>query len=245
MMMEKLVEWRLAGETEVLGEKYPTATSSTTNPTWPDPGSNPGRRGGKPATNRLSYGAALKDVLRNYLAVCMSLCVSTSNSWTWKTPVVSRQLLGKHVPAAMATHFGRIFFYATTVVSKENRLLVLPWTSCRLTHDLFSKRSFLYSRCEWQVSMASSGRSHSSHWSFKSSPLFPTLWLATSVLHNPFTSPQLLAATTSSHCIENDQLPNLFGNILIFLLSAQTLRCFKCIVWLPEVTETFLKLAVI
>jgi hypothetical protein len=32
---------------------------STTNPTWPDPGANPGRRGGKPATNRLSYGAAL------------------------------------------------------------------------------------------------------------------------------------------------------------------------------------------
>jgi hypothetical protein len=31
---------------------------STTNPTWLDPGSNPGRRGGKPATNRLSYGAA-------------------------------------------------------------------------------------------------------------------------------------------------------------------------------------------
>jgi hypothetical protein len=29
------------------------------NPTWPDPGLNPGRRGGKPATNRLSYGAAL------------------------------------------------------------------------------------------------------------------------------------------------------------------------------------------
>jgi hypothetical protein len=29
------------------------------NPTWPDPGSNPGRRGGKPATSRLSYGAAI------------------------------------------------------------------------------------------------------------------------------------------------------------------------------------------
>jgi hypothetical protein len=28
------------------------------NPTWPDPCLNPGRRGGKPATNRLSYGAA-------------------------------------------------------------------------------------------------------------------------------------------------------------------------------------------
>jgi hypothetical protein len=32
---------------------------STTKPTWPNPGSNPGRRGGKPATNRLSYGAVL------------------------------------------------------------------------------------------------------------------------------------------------------------------------------------------
>jgi hypothetical protein len=37
----------------------PSATLSTTNPTWSDPGLNPGRRGGKPATNRLSYGAAL------------------------------------------------------------------------------------------------------------------------------------------------------------------------------------------
>jgi hypothetical protein len=37
-------------------ETCPSATLSTTNPTWPDLGSNPGRRGGKPATNRLSYG---------------------------------------------------------------------------------------------------------------------------------------------------------------------------------------------
>jgi hypothetical protein len=33
---------------------------STTNPTWPDLGSNPGRRGGKPLTNRLSYGTAIR-----------------------------------------------------------------------------------------------------------------------------------------------------------------------------------------
>jgi hypothetical protein len=31
---------------------------STTNPTWLDPGLNPGRRGGKPVTNRFSYGVA-------------------------------------------------------------------------------------------------------------------------------------------------------------------------------------------
>jgi hypothetical protein len=50
------VEWELAGETEVIGENLPSATLSATYPTWPDLGSNPGRRGGKPATNRLSYG---------------------------------------------------------------------------------------------------------------------------------------------------------------------------------------------
>jgi hypothetical protein len=40
----------------------PSATLSTTNLTWLDPGSNPGRRDGKPATNRLSYGAAYEDL---------------------------------------------------------------------------------------------------------------------------------------------------------------------------------------
>jgi hypothetical protein len=35
-----------------------SATLSTTNPTQPDLSSNPGRRGGKPANNRLSYGTA-------------------------------------------------------------------------------------------------------------------------------------------------------------------------------------------
>jgi hypothetical protein len=36
----------------------PSATLSTAKPTWPDLGSNPGRRCGKPATNRLNYGTA-------------------------------------------------------------------------------------------------------------------------------------------------------------------------------------------
>jgi hypothetical protein len=36
----------------------PSATLTTTNPTWPDLGSNPSRRGGKPATNHLSSGTA-------------------------------------------------------------------------------------------------------------------------------------------------------------------------------------------
>jgi hypothetical protein len=44
--------------TEVLGENLPpSAALSTTNPTC-CPHANPGRRGGKPASNRLSYGTA-------------------------------------------------------------------------------------------------------------------------------------------------------------------------------------------
>jgi hypothetical protein len=59
MIVEKQMECRLEGETEVLGENLPQRHfCPSQNPTWPDPGLNPGRRGGKPATNRLSYGAA-------------------------------------------------------------------------------------------------------------------------------------------------------------------------------------------
>jgi hypothetical protein len=40
------------------GEICPSTILSTTNPTWTDPGSNPGLRGERPATNRLSHGTA-------------------------------------------------------------------------------------------------------------------------------------------------------------------------------------------
>jgi hypothetical protein len=48
----------LAGETAVLGENLPPFRFVHHKPhTLPD--ANPGRRGGKPATNRLSYGKAM------------------------------------------------------------------------------------------------------------------------------------------------------------------------------------------
>jgi hypothetical protein len=58
MIIENLVEWRLAEETEVFAENLPQRHFVHHTPTWAGPGSNPGRRGGKPETNRLSYGAA-------------------------------------------------------------------------------------------------------------------------------------------------------------------------------------------
>jgi hypothetical protein len=54
------MECRLAAETEVLGENLPQRHfCPSQNSTWLHPGLNPGRRGGKPATNRLSCGAAI------------------------------------------------------------------------------------------------------------------------------------------------------------------------------------------
>jgi hypothetical protein len=57
-----------SGETEVLGENMPQRHfCPSQNPTWPDPGLSSGRRGGKPATNRLSYGAALQRSFAEFL----------------------------------------------------------------------------------------------------------------------------------------------------------------------------------
>jgi hypothetical protein len=53
-----------AGETEELGENLPSATLSTTNPTWIDPGANPGLRGERLATNNLSHGTAVTEYKR-------------------------------------------------------------------------------------------------------------------------------------------------------------------------------------
>jgi hypothetical protein len=51
MIVEKQMECRMAGETEVLGENLSQRHfCPSQNPTWPDPGLNPGRRGGKPTT---------------------------------------------------------------------------------------------------------------------------------------------------------------------------------------------------
>jgi hypothetical protein len=64
-------DWQ--GKPKYLEKTCPSATLSTTNPTCPDPGSNPGRRGGKPTTNRLSYGAATTILSKILIAWCRNI----------------------------------------------------------------------------------------------------------------------------------------------------------------------------
>jgi hypothetical protein len=54
VIVEKLVEWRLTGETEVLGENLPQRHFVHHKSHMTRPGFEPGA----PATNRMSYGAA-------------------------------------------------------------------------------------------------------------------------------------------------------------------------------------------
>jgi hypothetical protein len=58
MRMENLVEWWLAGETELLRENLPQCHFVYRKSEMTSPGANSSHCGGKPATNRLSYGMA-------------------------------------------------------------------------------------------------------------------------------------------------------------------------------------------
>jgi hypothetical protein len=94
----------------------PSATLSTTNPTWLDPGDNPGRRGGKPANNRLSYGAvsSWKDN-ETYSRVQIK-----RKQRPWKI-LKKIELIGDIVRGAIAYHIKR----------KRERRLVSNFTSKR------------------------------------------------------------------------------------------------------------------
>jgi hypothetical protein len=67
---------KLTGENRsIRGKNCPSATLSTKNPTWIDPGSNPGLSGERPATNRLSHGTACDglDLLMSHKSACVTV----------------------------------------------------------------------------------------------------------------------------------------------------------------------------
>jgi hypothetical protein len=61
---------KLTGENRSTRRKpCPSATLSTTNPTWTDPGSSTGLRGESPATNCLSHGTANFRIIMNSVKI--------------------------------------------------------------------------------------------------------------------------------------------------------------------------------
>jgi hypothetical protein len=91
MIVEKQMECKLSGETEVLGENLPQRHfCPSQNPTWPDPDLNPGRRGGKPATNRLSYGAATRSTCDVSVRTEVGRKSTTKCSWNYETRDASK-----------------------------------------------------------------------------------------------------------------------------------------------------------
>jgi hypothetical protein len=75
-------DWQ--GKPKYSEKSCPSATLSTTNPPWPDLGWNLDSRGGKPATNRLSYGTALTASLEKQLNKEIS-----KSRWTIKGAVTT------------------------------------------------------------------------------------------------------------------------------------------------------------
>jgi hypothetical protein len=96
MSVEHSVEWKMAGETEGLGENLPQfyfVHHKSHN-------SNPSRRSGKPATNCLNYGTA------------MFLSVFKSNIDNW-------MLAGQVWPGALHLHRAPDFFGAAKMNSSK------------------------------------------------------------------------------------------------------------------------------
>jgi hypothetical protein len=89
-------DWQ--GKPKYSEKTCPSVILSTTNPTWLDPALNPGRRGGKPGTNHLSYSAAgikfyLHSYLRNVFSYSKTLLQSMLTIHTMNAHLTSEVLL--------------------------------------------------------------------------------------------------------------------------------------------------------
>jgi hypothetical protein len=75
---------KLTGENlRTRGKTCPSSNLSTTNPTWTDPGSNPGLRSGRPAANRVSHGTACTLIYFNKIALNNTEAVGQSGEYRW------------------------------------------------------------------------------------------------------------------------------------------------------------------
>jgi hypothetical protein len=112
-------DWQ--GKPKYSEKTRPSATLSTTNPTLPDPSANPGHRGGKPATNRLSYGAA-----RIFILILASLLRQRYRSGFFSLRPSNRNFLRIWIiPIRASCHIHIIFLDLLTLFVEKYKL----WSS--------------------------------------------------------------------------------------------------------------------
>jgi hypothetical protein len=98
-MMMSVEQWWIAWQGKLHCSKKPclSAALSTTNSTWPDPGSNPGRRCRKSATNLLSYSTTK---ILSYLALRIFVIRSRPVFYAVETEECSRSHCTLSIPSS-------------------------------------------------------------------------------------------------------------------------------------------------
>jgi hypothetical protein len=114
----------LQGKPKYSEKTCPSAALSTTNPTC-CPYANPGRRGGKPASNRLSYGTAINTVL-----VCVFIISDIGMPLDQK---IWQQRLNCRLGACRVTNEARVRMILSCVLVIIDGVLIRNWISWSLT----------------------------------------------------------------------------------------------------------------
>jgi hypothetical protein len=148
VIVEQLVEWRLAGETEVLGKDLPQRHFVHHKSHMTRPGLEPGPLRLEGATNRLNYGAAFSSPATSFISP--SSIVYTSISWPLVRLSVSprTKIRGLHAVVFLretctliTCHF-YILKQKKPAKNKEKAKLVIIFK-----HHIKSSQSFFTVRC--------------------------------------------------------------------------------------------------
>jgi hypothetical protein len=131
-------DWQ--GKPKYSEKTCPSATLATTNPTWPDPDSNTGRRRGKPATNRLSYGAAT--AMSGNL---QHIWTQWNGAWRWTSQNMpfSKQYHKRNCNNSKFCHYSSLFPILYCHISSRNRhIVVLVYRARVQLLPIYLKRCF-------------------------------------------------------------------------------------------------------
>jgi hypothetical protein len=133
------VEWKWQENRSTGGINLSSATLSIINTTWTEPGSNPGLRGGRLATNSLSHGTASHCVTNNPILDFSFLEASYSRSWSrnltlwWSLNSFFTILMEVRPVSCFKPAKSSYAFIFILILSCRTRILsqtVVPFSSC-------------------------------------------------------------------------------------------------------------------